>query len=164
MKIKLVKLQEAENPMYPKNIKEGHVEIREVNEESFKKPEIGKRFWIGTWSTSQVVEIIDHNTFRTLNSIYRWQYLDMTKDYALRLMREGYSIYHYNYMSHEFLYINDIEMIFDEHEIYCGTPEGLFWQKNQDWPKGWNTFVEHWLYVPKEVEVLQATHPEDDMN
>lgn len=35
-------------------------------------PKIGERFRVGAaWSTSTVVEIINYNTIKTLNSVYR---------------------------------------------------------------------------------------------
>lgn len=76
MRVRLTKIKEAENPLHPNNIEEGRIA------EGFTEniPTVGERFTIAgfnTWfSTSAVQEIIDENTFRTHNSIYKWQILD----------------------------------------------------------------------------------------
>lgn len=70
MKIRLTKIAEVENPMHPLNIEVGYVKDGYF----IKPPVIGERFWVGySWSTSVVTEIINDNTFRTLNSIYQWE-------------------------------------------------------------------------------------------
>lgn len=38
-------------------------------------PEVGKLFWCGNVHTSKVTEIIDHCTFKTLNSVYKFTIL-----------------------------------------------------------------------------------------
>jgi len=76
MKIKLTKLSELEDALHPNNIEVGYELIREVNENRFKEPQLGERFWIGTFSTSGVQEIIDKNTFRTYSNIYRWEIIN----------------------------------------------------------------------------------------
>lgn len=70
--IRLTKLKEVENPRHPNNIPEG-----EVHEGIYlNDPVIGERFYCGWgWSTSKVVEVIDSNTFKTLNSIYKWEFI-----------------------------------------------------------------------------------------
>jgi hypothetical protein len=68
MKIKLTKLTD--------NIQEGYETTREVEEKYFEEPQLGRRFNVGTFSTSGVQEIIDKNTFRTYSSIYRWERVD----------------------------------------------------------------------------------------
>lgn len=73
MKIELIKLSELENAVHPHNIAEGYVTVRSVNDDYFKEPIIGERFDIGSFSTSPVQEIINENTFKTLNSIYHWK-------------------------------------------------------------------------------------------
>lgn len=73
MKIKLTKLAELEDALYPNNIETGYETIREVNEQYFEKPQVGRRFNVGTFSTSGVQQIIGDNTFKTYSSIYRWE-------------------------------------------------------------------------------------------
>jgi hypothetical protein len=84
MKIKITKLREADNPRHPNNIAEGWKEIfiwSTAIDILFKDPEIGERFYAGiNWSTSCVQEIIDGNTFRTYNSIYKWEIIDEEYD------------------------------------------------------------------------------------
>lgn len=66
--IKLVKLNELSNAIHPFNIPEGKMW------EGFwvKDPKIGEPFVVGySVQTSPVTEIIDNQTFKTLNSIYR---------------------------------------------------------------------------------------------
>lgn len=36
-------------------------------------PTVGQRFAVGSTTTSPVVEILSENTFRTHNSIYKWE-------------------------------------------------------------------------------------------
>ena len=76
MKIKLTKLTELEDALHPNNIQEGYETTREVEEKYFEEPQLGRRFNVGTFSTSGVQEIIDKNTFRTYSSIYRWERVD----------------------------------------------------------------------------------------
>lgn len=77
--VKLTKLREADNPLFPNNIEEGYTIIRSVYAHEFHEPEVGESFYLyeynsgGMFSTSTVQEIIDSNTFRTHNSIYRWE-------------------------------------------------------------------------------------------
>lgn len=71
-KIKLTKLAEAPNPLHPNNIEVGFEKIG-LN---MGEPVVGEPYWVGMgWRTSPVVEIIDPTTFRTLNSIYKIEYL-----------------------------------------------------------------------------------------
>ena len=64
--------KEADNPRHPGNIPEGDVRTGTF----LKEPTVGEKFWCGhNWRTSIVQEIIDENTFRTLNSIYTWEYI-----------------------------------------------------------------------------------------
>lgn len=76
MKIKIKKIKELEDALHPNNIKEGFEITRNVDEKYFKEPQLGKRFWVGTFSTSGVQEIINENTFRTYSSIYHWEKVD----------------------------------------------------------------------------------------
>lgn len=68
VKIKLIKLSEADNPRHPNNIPIGY-----VKEGAFiDYPQVGKSFHIGlTWRTSTVQEVFSEDTFRTYNSIYK---------------------------------------------------------------------------------------------
>lgn len=76
MKIKLTKLEELPDALYPNNIETGYETIRETNKDYFREPCIGERFNAGTLSTSPVQEIISENTFRTYNSIYKWEIIE----------------------------------------------------------------------------------------
>lgn len=70
MKIRLTKLNELPDAIWKNNIEEGFVKEGEFVAE----PKVGECFWVGDyWSTSLVKEIIDNNTFKTCNSIYRWE-------------------------------------------------------------------------------------------
>ena len=73
MKVKLTKLAELEDALHPNNIETGYKAILEVDEKYFEEPQIGRRFNVGSFSTSGVQEIIDKNTFKTYSSIYRWE-------------------------------------------------------------------------------------------
>jgi len=42
-----------------------------------REPHVGQCFWVyPSFRTSYVQQIIDEHTFKTLNSIYRWGYLN----------------------------------------------------------------------------------------
>jgi hypothetical protein len=75
MKVKLIKLEELPDALNPNNIAVGFETIRAVDDDYFRPPTIGERFWIGSFSTSGVQEIISPNTFRTYSSIYQWEIL-----------------------------------------------------------------------------------------
>jgi len=67
------KLKELPNPTHPNNIEVGYQRVGILSEANFRQPKIGERFYVDYyWSTSVVTEIIDDNTFKTLNSIYKW--------------------------------------------------------------------------------------------
>jgi hypothetical protein len=51
---------------HPNNINEGYISKGTV----YQEPEVGKRCTVGDLRTSTVTEIIDDNTFKTLNSTY----------------------------------------------------------------------------------------------
>lgn len=76
MKIKITKLKEAENPLHPKNIEEGYETIKTIEPSMFREPVVGQCFMVGGFRSSTVQEIIDKNTFRTYNSIYRWEIIE----------------------------------------------------------------------------------------
>ena len=84
MIIKLTKLKELPDAFHPNNIEEGRVEIFSIKDYLFKKPIVGERFTLmdlSHWfSTSLVQEIVDENTFKTLNSIYKWEIIDIERD------------------------------------------------------------------------------------
>lgn len=67
-KIKLTKLKDCEDPLYANHIPSGHEKIGQM----CKEPVVGECFWVGeSYRTSTVQEIIDENTFKTHNSIYK---------------------------------------------------------------------------------------------
>ena len=68
--IRIIKLRESDNPLYPGNVPEGLIREGACFPDI---PEVGKPFCVGAFITSTVQEIIDDNTFRTFNSIYRWE-------------------------------------------------------------------------------------------
>lgn len=72
MKVKITKLKELEDAEYPNNIPEGFERI-DYFWPGQGEPVIGERFWVGRFNTSLVQEIIDAETFRTLNSVYKWE-------------------------------------------------------------------------------------------
>ena len=75
MIIKLTKLQELPDAAHPNNIEVGFEKMLYVDK--VFKPMKGVRFPpMSYWSTSVVTEIIDENTFKTLNSVYKWEVLD----------------------------------------------------------------------------------------
>ena len=76
MKVKLTKIKELPDALHPNNIEEGYETIRVVSEENFRPPTLGERFWVGFFSTSGVVEIIDEKTFKTYSSIYQWEIVE----------------------------------------------------------------------------------------
>jgi hypothetical protein len=76
MRIKLSKIKELENALYPNNIKVGKVYEGEFSH----TPKVGECFFMqynlseDKWFRSSIVtEIIDENTFRTENSIYKFE-------------------------------------------------------------------------------------------
>ena len=71
--IRITKLKESDNPLYPGNISEGFNK-KCLWEENL--PKVGECFDVIGFHTSVVQEIIDDNTFRTFNSIYRWEELE----------------------------------------------------------------------------------------
>ncbi len=68
IKVKLTKLKEADNPLHPNDIEVGY----EKHGIMYEEPVVGQHFNLfPNWRTSRVQEIIDENTFRTFNSIYK---------------------------------------------------------------------------------------------
>ena len=74
--VRLEKLKELDNALHPNNIPVGYVTIRTISRDYFHPPILGMRFRIGTFFTSEVQEIIDDHTFRTHNSIYKFEILN----------------------------------------------------------------------------------------
>ena len=75
MIIKLTKLQELPDARHPNNIEIGFE--KKLYVEDAVEPMIGVRFPPMSYcSTSVVTEIIDENTFKTRNSVYKWEVLD----------------------------------------------------------------------------------------
>lgn len=75
MKIKLTKLSELKDALHPNNIETGFETVEDVYGDYFEAPQVGRRFNVGFFSTSGVQEILTENSFRTYNSIYRWEIL-----------------------------------------------------------------------------------------
>ena len=71
-KVKITKLEELKDALHPHNIAVGYEKEGVFNEE----PVLGQRFYVGSFSTSGVQEILSPNTFRTYSSIYKWEYID----------------------------------------------------------------------------------------
>jgi hypothetical protein len=68
MQITLTKTKELPDAEVSGNIPEGFTKDGEL----IAEPEVGRAFWLGGyWRTSPVTEIIDKDTFKTLNSIYK---------------------------------------------------------------------------------------------
>jgi len=55
---------------HPNRINEGFVTEGYFN----RKPKVGENFFVGSFYTSVVTEIIDDNTFKTRNSTYKIEY------------------------------------------------------------------------------------------
>lgn len=73
-KVRLTKITDCEDPKHPRHIENGYV-VEDTFEDD---PKIGKSFIIyggyhGLWRTSKVTEILGVDTFKTLNSIYKWE-------------------------------------------------------------------------------------------
>lgn len=72
MKIRLEKLSELPDALYPNNIPIGYIKEGKL----LAEPIEGECFYVGYyWRTSTVKEIIDEHTFKTCDSIYRWTFL-----------------------------------------------------------------------------------------
>lgn len=72
-RVKLIKIEELETAEVPNNIEVGY----EKEDYMIQEPMVGNTFYLyksklhPSWITSTVTEIIDKNTFKTLNSIYK---------------------------------------------------------------------------------------------
>jgi hypothetical protein len=69
MKVKLYKLSDCSDPEYPNHIQAGYV----TEGMMLKEPIVNECFYVGSLRTSLVQEIIDEFTFKTVNSIYRYE-------------------------------------------------------------------------------------------
>ncbi len=68
--VELTKISESDNPLILNHIKVGKTVI---GTPVFGKPTVGRCYMLDNYRTSTVQEIIDDNTFRTHNSIYKWR-------------------------------------------------------------------------------------------
>jgi len=74
-KVRLTKLSDDKfNGFHPNNIQSGYIKEGLL----FNKPLIGQSCIVGSFYTSEITEIIDDNTFKTLNSTYKIEYLDVS--------------------------------------------------------------------------------------
>jgi hypothetical protein len=84
MIVRLRKLSELEEALHPNNIEEGFITEIDLGDHPFNPPTVGERFtligYMRWFSTSMVTEIIDEKTFKTLNSIYQWEVVDLEED------------------------------------------------------------------------------------
>lgn len=76
-KIKIFKVSESEDPLHPNNIPTGYVKTGFF----VKNPIVGECFFVsnglkGYFRTSIVQEIINENTFKTHNSIYKFELIN----------------------------------------------------------------------------------------
>lgn len=62
---------DAFNGNHPNGINKGYITEGKIT----IGPVVGERFYIGKFSTSIVLEIIDENTFKTLYSTYKLEYI-----------------------------------------------------------------------------------------
>jgi hypothetical protein len=72
IRVKLTKVKELKDALHPNNIAEGFTKVGEYH----GPPKVGETFDIGSsWSTSTVQEILTEKSFRTLNSIYTYEFI-----------------------------------------------------------------------------------------
>ncbi len=76
--IKIIKHKELENAIHPGNIEEGCVIVGEFMHD----PVVGQAFWVkkttdNHWRTSVVTEIINPKMFKTMNSVYIWEDIEL---------------------------------------------------------------------------------------
>lgn len=72
MRIRLEKISELPYALCSNNIEVGFA----IEGSCVEDPIVGEAFFVGYgWRTSTVTEIIDTNTFKTKNSVYRWERL-----------------------------------------------------------------------------------------
>jgi len=68
-RVSVKKIAELDDAPYPHNIEVGRVFIGGCS----KPPTVGECFYVGSFRSSTVQEILSPNTFRTYNSIYEWE-------------------------------------------------------------------------------------------
>lgn len=71
--IRLEKIEELHDAKHKNNIFVGY------KKDGFfiNEPVVGQRFYVSHYySTSVVTEILNENTFKTLNSVYKWYFID----------------------------------------------------------------------------------------
>lgn len=71
-RMKITKLRDNFEGKHPNQINEGFIETGVM----YEKPVVGHSFKLGRLFTSTVTEIIDDNTFKTLNSTYKLEPID----------------------------------------------------------------------------------------
>lgn len=75
--IKIIKHKELENAIHPGNIEEGSTIVGEFMHD----PVVGQAFWVKKaedhWRTSVVTEIINPKMFKTMNSVYIWEDIEL---------------------------------------------------------------------------------------
>lgn len=76
MKIKLTKISDCENPRHPNAIIDGYTVVGDYTDNP-REGDVMQLEHCDTPSTrfhtSQIAKIIDHQTFQTRNSIYKWE-------------------------------------------------------------------------------------------
>lgn len=136
LKIKLEKLRESDNPLYPNNIPEGWSREFLTNENDWNKPKLGERAYFGrNFSTSGVLEIIDENTFRTYNSIYRYETTEIKilvwlDPYKSPFSEENKDIWRdYIVEEENIIWLKDVDSLVTFFSLK-GVPEYLYIDKN----------------------------------
>lgn len=76
MVVKITKLEELESPIHHNNIMVGFERIGTI----INLPKVGECFWVDSFRTSTVKEIINENTFKTCNSIYTFSEIKTPKN------------------------------------------------------------------------------------
>lgn len=41
----------------------------------YDRPTVGEPFYVGMWATTKVTEVLSEDTFKTSNSVYKWEEL-----------------------------------------------------------------------------------------
>jgi hypothetical protein len=72
MRIKLTKLKDERfDGQHPNRINEGYTKEGEMQQ----SPVVGEAFYLESFNTSTVTELLPGDMFRTLNSVYKIEYL-----------------------------------------------------------------------------------------
>ena len=73
MLVRVTKIKDLEDALHPNNIAEGFTKEGEF----ISTPTLGEPLWVGLrWRTSPVKDILPDNTFKTYNSIYKWELVE----------------------------------------------------------------------------------------